>query len=823
MGVSKPIRGRYEPSPPLPYPGSGADVSDYPHAWNKPKAAIHVDKTPSVDLAELAQEQEFGAWVQRTLAPLPRFIRRRLSDRINHFHSTKGRHIARLKLRDIARRDLPIITRVTDAYAIQGDGEDLPPFVHLDALYHNFSHLRGLIERFNRLPDFSDEDIELLAQDIAIYMTAMLSEVNETLEALGDRELAMRLYREASALTAMFQANPPLSAKRSIWVDEAVVAVQKMRDARYWQRNLRKYAIRWREHLHIAFGDVRRGISPYCSKHHAEEWDQRRKRSRAIMSKLELEDQDTGERISLIEQIDKSISNPEKRRNELMTRIGGFEKVATQEGFTGSFFTLTAPSSYHAFSYSGHRNSKWNGANPRKTQRYLNRVWQQIRAELKRRDIPAFGLRVAESHHDGTPHWHGLLFTTAENVEPLREIMRDYATREDAEELAGSHGKQPRFEMKPIDESVGSATGYIVKYISKNVDGYALDGLTDDESGRPLKETAKHATAWASCWGIRQFQFLGGAPVSVWRELRRMRNQQLADQINPLFGELHRAADGADWREYTLLQGGPFVLRKDLRVRTWYQIKDEPNDYGEYISVIKGLVMPTADIPPVETRLRKFRIVRMKPQPPADADHGVDLDLQGASAPPWTRVNNCTTVRKQPDSHDDPPLDIGPEQLEIGQKSASRRKQLADSLRSHKPERKKSPAEEFEALAYALTAGECTEPDRQRAESYLRAAQSLRQMEEKVTPLVAGVAEQVQRWAKIRKITVSKHQANQLALGKEVTVLDTVYRANPVTGELIVVGMDPQWRKSLAKHKATDLVSRWQALARGRVNTIAGA
>lgn len=624
-------RGRQAPTPPLPYPGGGVDVSDYPYAWNKLKAAIHVDKTPSVDLVELAQEQDFFAWVDSTLAPLPRFIRRRLSDRIKHFHSTKGRHIARLKLRDIIRRDMPIIASVTDEYAIKGDGEDIPPFVHLDALFHNFQHLRVLIERFNRLPDFTDEDIELLAQDIAIYMTAVLSEVNETLGALGDRELAIQLYEQASKLAAMFQVSP--TRPKSIRIDEAVVAVQKMRDARYWQRNLRKYAIRWREHLHISFGDVRRGISPYCSKHHAEEWDQRRKRSRAIMSKLELEDQDTGERISLIEQIDKSISNPEKRRNELMTRIGGFEKVATLEGYTGSFFTLTAPSSYHAYSYSGHRNSKWNGKNPRQTQRYLNRVWQQIRAELKRNDIPAFGLRVAESHHDGTPHWHGLLFTTPEHVEPLREIMRDYATREDAEELAGSHGNKPRFEMKPIDESIGSATGYIVKYISKNVDGYALDGQTDDESGRPLKEAARHATAWASCWGIRQFQFLGGAPVTVWRELRRMRNQELADQINPLFGELHRAADGADWREYTLLQGGPFVLRKDLRVRTWYQIKDEPNDYGEHLSVIKGLVMPTVNIPPVETRLRKFRIVRMKPLLPADADHGVDLDLQGASAP----------------------------------------------------------------------------------------------------------------------------------------------------------------------------------------------
>ncbi|MGO2154583.1 MAG: replication endonuclease [Serratia proteamaculans] len=821
--MSRPARGRITPTPPLPYPGGGVDVSDYPYAWNKPKAAIHVDKTPSVDLVELAQEQDFFAWVDSTLAPLPRFIRRRLSDRIKHFHSTKGRHIARLKLRDIIRRDLPIITGVTDEYAIKGDGEDLPPFVHLDALFHNFQHLRTLIERFNRLPDFTDEDIELLAQDIAIYMTAVLSEANETLDDLGDRELAMRLYREASALTAMFQINPPLSSKKSIWVDEAIVSVQKMRDARYWQRNLRKYAIRWREHLHIAFGDVRRGISPYCSKHHAEEWDQRRKRSRAIMSKLELEDQDTGERISLIEQIDKSISNPEKRRNELMTRIGGFEKVATLEGYTGNFFTLTAPSSYHAYSYSGHRNSKWNGKNPRQTQRYLNRVWQQIRAELKRNDIPAFGLRVAESHHDGTPHWHGLLFTTPEHVEPLREIMRDYATREDAEELAGSHGNHPRFEMKPIDESIGSATGYIVKYISKNVDGYALDGQTDDESGRPLKETARHATAWASCWGVRQFQFLGGAPVTVWRELRRMRDQDLADQINPLFGELHRAADGGDWREYTLLQGGPFVLRKDLRVRTWYQTKEEPNDYGEHLSVIKGLVMPTVNIPPVETRLRKFRIVRMKPLPPASADQGVDLDLQGASAPPWTRVNNCTEVKKQPDSGEDPPLNTEPEQLEIGQKPASRRKQLADSLRNHKPERKKSPAEEFEALAHAITTGECTEQERLRAESYMRAALSLRQMNEKVTPLVASVAEQVKRWAKIRKVTVSEHQAIQLAMGKEVTVLDTVYQANQVTGELIVAGMDKQWRKSLARHKATDLISRWQALAKGRVNSDAAA
>lgn len=87
--------------------------------------------------------------------------------------------------------------------------------------------------------------------------------------------------------------------------------------------------------------------------------------------------------------------------------------------------------------------------------------------------------------------------------------MKDYATREDEDELQGKHGIRPLFEIKPIDHEIGSATGYVVKYISKNIDGYALDGETDDENGRPLKETSKHATAWASCWDIRQFQFLG--------------------------------------------------------------------------------------------------------------------------------------------------------------------------------------------------------------------------------------------------------------------------------------------------------------------------
>lgn len=828
--MSKSIRGRRAPTEPLPYPGIVTDNVRYQYEWNKPKAAVFVDKTPAVDLVELGQEQEFLGQITTALMPFPRFIRQRLASRIDSIHTMKGRYIARLALRDIIRRDLPFINMVTEQYAIPQDsdtpaGSYIDAFKHLNPLYHAFANLNGLIDRFNRLPDYSREDIELLAQDIAIYITGMLSEVNHTFASVSDRNLVQNLYSEASKLTAVFRLSAPFSDRKKISLDKATSAVSKMLDARFWVRNMRKYATRWREHLHIAFGDVKRGAAPYCSKHHVDEWDARRKRSRAIMSRLELEDKETKERISLVEQIDKSISNPINRRVELMTRIGGFEKVANSEGFAGSFFTLTAPSKYHAYTMFGHRNAKWNGSSPRKTQRYLTRLWQQIRAELARRQIPVFGLRVAESHHDGTPHWHGLLFTAPEHSSELSEVMEDYATREDPEELQGKHGNRPRFEMKPIDAALGSATGYVVKYISKNIDGYALDGEVDDESGKPLKETAKHATAWASCWGIRQFQFLGGAPVSVWRELRKMRNQELADKINPLFAEIHRAADKGWWDEYVQLQGGPFVTRDALHVRTYYKQEDEPNAYGEYLPIIKGVYMPGMGIPPVETRLHSYRIVKMNAKTDdagqaVELDVGFDFDLSGASAPSRTRVNNCTEPEKHTDPGGDHPPDsqeylcqLEPEQLAFGGLTRAQRKQLQTSLHNDQPRRKTSPADEFEALAQAALSGDCTDSDRDRADSYLRAAHAIRLTEQPVTTGVTELAEQVQRWAEIRRIPLSKPQAVQLAQGNEVTVLDCVYRANLNTGEIIQCGTFEPWRKALSRNKANALIANWKAAA----------
>jgi len=79
------------------------------------------------------------------------------------------------------------------------------------------------------------------------------------------------------------------------------------------------------------------------------------------------------------------------------------------------------------------------------------------------------------------------MFMRPEQAERVREIMRDYAWQEDGSELTTDKARKARFHAEAIDPEKGSATGYVAKYISKNIDGYALDGETDDESGKGLK------------------------------------------------------------------------------------------------------------------------------------------------------------------------------------------------------------------------------------------------------------------------------------------------------------------------------------------------
>lgn len=193
-----------------------------------------------------------------------------------------------------------------------------------------------------------------------------------------------------------------------------------------------------------------------------------------------------------------------------------------------------------------------------------------------------------------------------------------------------------RFDCKHLNK--GGAAGYIAKYIAKNIDGYALDGERDHETGELLTDTAAAVTAWASTWRIPQFHFIGLPSRGAWRECRKIRSVSLADEFDETVEAVRAAADAGDFAAYILAQGGPNVARDDQTVRVARRVADERNAYDEELQKIAGIFAPHIGADRVyETRTRQWRIV-------AKAVAVKPLTLKSASGAPRSPVNNCGLV-----------------------------------------------------------------------------------------------------------------------------------------------------------------------------------
>ncbi|CAB3726111.1 replication endonuclease [Paraburkholderia rhynchosiae] len=507
---------------------------------------------------------------------------------------------------------------------------------------------------------------------------------------------AIDLYEQRERLASICNAGGINAPENSRYED--LPAVRRMVAAHWWKGRLRKAHAKARESAAIRLGIVGRGKECYVSDVSKLDRQWQNERNAAALAATIARNVETEQEFTLAELAAKGPANAAIKRAELMTRINGFERIAIAAGHAGLFLTITCPSKMHRMTTVGARagksrsNGDWDGTTPDMAQRYLAKVWARIRAALARRQVNLYGFRIAEPQHDGTPHWHCLFFYDGKHDATVRATVRRYALAVDGHEKGA---QEKRCDFKTMDAAKGTAAGYIAKYIAKNIDGYRLE---KDLEGNDSLETSARVEAWATRWRIRQFQQIGGPPVTVWRELRRV--AEVPSDAPAFVREAHSAVNriaaiegssGASvaWDRYVAAQGG-VACGRGYRVRLAKVPSDSIGRYGEtgapQIVGIEyfGLVRPVferngiviADIPrmrPITVESKRFTWEIKRPTNATFASlrasaapasigaraamstgrsaagahriegvKGLDLGLKREHRAPWTCVNNCT-------------------------------------------------------------------------------------------------------------------------------------------------------------------------------------
>ncbi|AWN16619.1 replication endonuclease [Salinisphaera sp. LB1] len=410
--------------------------------------------------------------------------------------------------------------------------------------------------------------------DIRAFAKRRSHECEQSMRRVNGDEMAT--YAAGHGVVSRFGLVPPTPNRNRTLFG----CIERMRDEGWWRNQLHKIHGRKHEQQARSFGLVHKRAGLYISEYGFQRYIGRQEsNARALNDTMAV--CETGEEFSLAEIADKGLSNPSIRRNEMMGRINGIERYAEARGDVALFASITTPPELHAVHSKSLEPGDGQHVTPREGQEWLMAQWKKFRAKLKRASINAYGLRVAEPHHDGTPHWHVLLFVDPAQADLLRRMLTVYF-------VAGStdRARQERAcDIQAIDPQRGSATGYIAKYISKGMDGHGLDyAATLDSDGQQVgletdpKDAAQRVRAWASQWGIRQFQFMGTPAIGPWRELRRIRNEI---EGNPKAEALRKAADEGDYARYMELMGGAAVKASARPAHVRYAADTECGRYGE--------------------------------------------------------------------------------------------------------------------------------------------------------------------------------------------------------------------------------------------------
>lgn len=381
-------------------------------------------------------------------------------------------------------------------------------------------------------------------------------------------------YDAAAELCKTWSIEPPYwQAAHVDHINEAAeCAILRMTCPKWWGKKLLKLRDQCCEHLCLAVGLITQK-TPFISDECFSEWQSQQKTAMQWLESTMIENDD-GVILPLIEAAMAGNANPTNRVTELIVRNRGLEAIADAAGMIALAVTLTCPSKYHSNSH------KWDLGNAKRAQKYLVNTFAKMRSALGYRNIPFLGFRVAEPHKDSTPHWHMAWVIKPEHEAAVKDIITKYAYQVDGDEPGAA---EHRLKIEPIRKDANGKSGiagYFIKYLLKGIPGDHMHGQQELEleSGQTIEAASARVAAWASRYGIRQYQFYGAESVQIWRELRRLKVGPQSPEIEAV----RAAACSSDWKGYE-------EAMKHAQLSLNYELTPEGNQYGEVTKRVQGI------------------------------------------------------------------------------------------------------------------------------------------------------------------------------------------------------------------------------------------
>ncbi|WMI99758.1 replication endonuclease [Pseudomonas chlororaphis subsp. aurantiaca] len=360
---------------------------------------------------------------------------------------------------------------------------------------------------------------------------------------------------------------------------------------KFWRRALDKCADLSRLNFEAEYrlvGGSGDGVQIYASN---ETVSRARAKKEAVEKFLEtqvLVSNATGKKFSMLDLSRQSAIN---RFNELYWVTKNFEALARDRGMGWIFATYTSPPEYHPNPLLG-RCSYDASLGVKASHEYIALAWARVRATLSKRGVVAspdfyFGTRTAEVHKDGSIHWHLLIFIEPSVLEKFIEASKEHFS------LKG------QMKVEIGDDSRGSASSYVFKYLVKGFDAGAVNvEIPDDWEEDERREqndlstirNGERVRAALKAMRIRQYQTFGVKKVmSIIRAINRIGEDEFDSLNNMTLAMVKREIWRNEFGLKYLLDHSDLVKKVAGKAIIMLVREGGQSKYGETTSKLNGI------------------------------------------------------------------------------------------------------------------------------------------------------------------------------------------------------------------------------------------